>query len=386
MSDSCRTLLVQPTLAKYRVPVYRELAAREGIDFRLWYGDHDVLQNAEPDGFHAELKPLKAWRFGGQELLWHGAQVEAARSDIDVLMLGWGSRYLSQGPALRQAKRRGLPVVLWGHGYSKNETPFRRFLRDRLAKYATALMFYDRLTADAAVASGWPAEKVFVAPNAIDQAPIAAARKACLENQASLRSFQEENQLEGRRVLLYVSRFSPENRLDLLVEAIESLRSRMPEVLAVLVGGGAEFDRIQQMVREKNLESHLRLLGPIYEEEKLAPWFVSSEAYVYPSAIGLSLLHAFGYGLPVVTDDGQGSHNPEIVAYNPDPESPGANGLSYSAGQSQSLADTLERLLGDHDLRGKLANGALETIERQYNVPAMVDGMAAAIRYCHEHR
>lgn len=381
MNDPTRLIVVQPTLAKYRVPVWRELASRPEVDLRLWYGDHDVLPNAEPDGFAAELKPIKSWSVAGQEALWHNAQIEAAEAtDADAIVLSWGTRYLSLGPALRTAKRRGLGVVLWGHGYSKNETPMRRWMRNRIAKHADALMFYYQPTADAAIESGWPADRVFAAPNAIDQSPITTAREACQAAPADLAAFRVEHGLEGRRVLLYVSRFTPENRLPLLIEAIDKLRQHDPDVLMVMIGGGELLEEIRSDVERRGLQDHFRLLGPIYEESQLAPWFLSSKAFVYPAAIGLSLLHAFGYGLPVVTDDCLAGHNPEIVAFDPDPASPEANGVTYRAGDSDSLAETLGALLNDPDRRALLASGALRTVQQRYNVPAMVDGIVGAVR------
>ncbi|TWT47364.1 glycosyltransferase family 4 protein [Botrimarina hoheduenensis] len=378
-----RTICVQPTLASYRVPVYRELAARPSIDLRLWYGNHSTLRNAEPEGFAAELKPLKAWRLRGQEALWHAAQLEAAGcNDVDVLILSWGARYLSLGPALRRAKRRGLPVVLWGHGYSKNDSGLRRWMRDRIARLATVLLFYDERTAAAAIQSGWPADRVFVAPNAIDQTPILAQRDAWLADSEALSRFRREQDLIDRRLLLYVSRFTPENRLELLVDAVDRLRHQQPETLAVMIGGGEEQQRIVQLVQRRKLESFFRFLGPIYDEAKLAPWFLSAEAFVYPAAIGLSLLHAFGYGLPVVTDDNVQGQNPEIIAFQPNTDAPDPNGLAYRAGDAADFATTLDRLLNDATLQNRLASGARRTIEQRYNVPRMVDGMAAAIEAC----
>lgn len=380
-APSIRTLVVQPTLARYRVPVYRELASRPEIDLRLWYGDHDTLKNAEPDGFAAEERGLRVLRLGGQEFLWHQAQLDAvsAASDADVAVLSWGTRYFSLGPALRRAKRRRLPIVLWGHGYSKSESPLRRHLRDRIARYATVLMFYDADTANAAIESGWPSDRVFVAPNAIDQQPIAAARDAWLADADRLAKFQRDNDFADREVLLYVSRFSPENRVDLLVEAVDRLRRDRPSILAVLIGGGQLHDTIAQQVNERGLGDNVRLLGPVYGEDKLAPWFLSAKAFVYPSAIGLSLLHAFGYGVPVVTDDNFAGQNPEIVALQPR-EGPEQNGVAYRVGDADALADTLATLLDDEPLRQRLATAALATVAGRYNVPAMVDGMVAAVR------
>lgn len=377
-----RTIIVQPSLAAYRSAVYRELSRREEIDFRLWYGTDPGITNVAPEGFHAEHRRLRVWRPAGQEVRWHQAQIDAARQkDIDVILLVWASRYLSLGPAIRTAKRRGLGVVLWGHGFSRSESPFRKWARDRIASMADALLFYDQKTADAMIAAGQPAERVFVAPNSIDQQAIAAATDEWRSQPGRLEEFRRAEGIAGRRVLLYVSRFTPKVRLPLLVDAVERLRSSHPDVLAVLIGGGELFDPIRQDIQQRGLNDHFRLLGPVFEESKLAPWFLSADAFVYPSAIGLSILHAFGYGLPVVTDDATDNHNPEIVAYQSDLSLPDANGLAYQSGDSGSLATTLARLLDDRPLRDRLAGGALRTVEQRYNVASMVDGMAAAIRH-----
>jgi glycosyltransferase involved in cell wall biosynthesis len=375
-----RTIVVQPTLASYRVPVYRELAARPQIDLRVWFGEQKAIHNATPDGFVAEAKPIHTWNFAGQEALWHSAQIEAAgQADADAIVLGWSSRYLSLGPALRRARRAGKSVVLWGHGVSKRENAFRRWNRNRIARYATALLFYDEVNAQAAISHGIPADRVFVAPNALDQTAINAARSHWLAHPDELAAFRQTHELVGRKVLLFVSRLTPENRLELLIEAVRLLKSDHPEVLAVLVGGGAEETVIRGRIREAGVEDYFKLVGPIYDQHDLAPWFLSAEAFAYPSTIGLSLLHAFGYGLPVVTNDNVVGHGPEIVAFQPDPDRPGANGLAYRNGDAADFAAKLGRLLNDRSLRDHLAEGAYQTVELKYNVRNMVNGMVAAI-------
>ncbi len=375
-----RTIVVQPTLASYRVAVYRELAARPQIDLRVWYGEQKAIRNATPDGFAAEFKPIRTWSLAGQEVLWHAAQIEAAiRDDADAIVLGWNARYLSLAPALRRARRAGKSVVLWGHGVSKRDNFLRRWNRNRRTRNATALLFYDDVNAQAAIDYGVPADRVFVAPNALDQTAISAAREYWLARPDELAAFQQAQGVAGRKVLLFVSRLTPENRLDLLIEAVRLLKGEHPDVLAVLVGGGAEEERVRGLIREAGVEHHFQLVGPIYDQHELAPWFLTAEAFAYPSTIGLSLLHAFGYGLPVVTNDNLTGHGPEIVAFQPDPERPEANGLAYRTEDPADFAAKLGRLLDDRSLRDHLGEGAYRTVEQKYNVRNMVDGMVAAI-------
>lgn len=373
-----RVTFVQPSLAKYRVPVYRELASRPGVDFRLLYGTDRGITNVEPDGFLAEHHPMRQWGPGLQDLRWHGAQLTAARDPkVDVLVLSWGTRYLSLPLALRQARRRGLPVVLWGHGYSKAETRLKKLLRDQIGGLATALLFYDEGSAERAAEDGFLAEQCFAAPNAIDQAPIRQARELWLADPQRLTNFQARHGLADKDLLLYVSRLAPENRLDLLIEAVAMLRDSRPNLEVAIVGNGdAEQTRLETLAAQGGVADRFRFLGAIYEEDQLSPWFLSSKLFVYPANIGLSLLHAFGYGLPVITSSQIEAQNPEIVALEN-----GRNGLLYEAGSAAALSQAIGDLLADEPRRASMATAASATVQERFNVPAMVDGMIAAVEY-----
>ena len=58
----------------------------------------------------------------------------------------------------------------------------------------------------------------------------------------------------------------------------------------------------------------IRWLGALYEQEVMAPWFLSAKVFVYPGYIGLSIMHAMGYGLPVITHDNMDNQSPEVAA------------------------------------------------------------------------
>ena len=112
-----------------------------------------------------------------------------------------------------------------------------------------------------------------------------------------------------------------------------------------------------------------------YNEEALAPWFLCADAFCYPANIGLSILHAFGYGLPVVTSDRVEAQNPEIEALRHE-----ENGLLYADGDARALAGALKMLFDDRGLRQRLSRAARATVCDRYNIARMVDGMEAAVR------
>ena len=374
-----RLSIVQPSLAKYRVPVFRELAGRPEIDLHVFYADNTGIPNESPDGFAATLAPMVIRRPGGHPIYWHPAQLARADPAVaDVLNLSWDLHYASLIPALLRARRRGVPTVLWGHGYSKRERGWRRWLRWRVARLATAVLLYNRATAKRLIDDGLPAERVFVALNTLDQSEIQAARADWLSRPGDLAAFRERHGLVEGRTVLFVSRLDG-NRVDLLIDAAALLAGSMPDLKVILIGKGEERPALERRAADLGLSENVRFLGAVYGEAELAPWFLSADCYCYPVNIGLSLMHAFGYGLPVVTSDRTESQNPEIEAFRD-----GENGLTYPDGDPappEALAAALGRLLADPALRVRLGAEARRTVLEEFTLLNMVDGFVASARF-----
>jgi glycosyltransferase involved in cell wall biosynthesis len=110
----------------------------------------------------------------------------------------------------------------------------------------------------------------------------------------------------------------------------------------------------------------------------LAPWFLSADVVCYPANMGLSLLHAFWYGVPVVTHTKLDIQGPEVFAFEH-----GVNGLSYELNNLASLVDSLRQLLTDDAKRKEMSQAARRTVEGRFTIPRMVDGLEAAIRYAY---
>jgi glycosyltransferase involved in cell wall biosynthesis len=253
-----------------------------------------------------------------------------------------------------KARTAGLPVVLWGHGYSKGADNRRRGSRRKIARYADALVFYDPTTRDAYAADGWAAEKLFVAINSLDNSDIEVARQEWLSNPEELARFRQTHGLADGPVVLFVSRLQPANRVDLLVQATGQLARENPALKTVIIGNGdAEKARLRALAHSAGAADNVIFVDGIYDEQKLAPWFLSADVFCYPANIGLSLIHAFWYGLPVVTSDNLAIQNPEIVAL----ES-GVNGLTYEHGSVPALAAAIEKIVADGQLRTSMSNAA----------------------------
>jgi glycosyltransferase involved in cell wall biosynthesis len=373
-----RVTIVQPALAKYRVAVFRELARRSGIDLRVIYGAVAGLPNVVADGFEAIPSPRWQGTIAGNLLMFHGSEWKhCSRRHSDVVVLRWTPRSVTLLPALIRARANGVAAVLWGHGYSKNLHGRRDSARKRIAKRASSLVFYDPDTRDQYVRDGWNPDKLFVALNSLEHTGIVEARQWWQDRPDLLVAFRKEHGIQMGPVVLFVSRLQPANRVDLLVRATALLAQEIPDLKTVIIGNGpAEKERLETLAAEVGAARSIIFQEGVYDELKLTPWLLSADVFCYPENVGLSLIHAFWNGLPVVTSDNLGIQNPEVVALEH-----GTNGLTYEHGSVASLVDALRQIVTNEALRKSMSQAARRTVEERFTIPRMVDGLEAAIRY-----
>lgn len=373
---SRRVCIVQQVLPHYRVPVFDLLGRQAGLTLTVCcapegMGSLDTVPGTE--NFIVQHSPLKRLGpFIHQPVL----RQAALHAPIDVLICSWNRRLMGIGGSLKAARRRGVRTILWGHGFSKTESSFRRRLRNALAHKADALLLYNRSAADRLISEGFDARRVFVAQNSIDQAPIQRARRHWLERPAELEAFRAQHGLVGREASVFISRLEPDKKIPLLLDAWDQVCRQRPGARLIVIGKGSALDDSKERASRLAVPNSVIFTGPLYDDMQIAPWCLCASSFAYPAAIGLSIFHGFGYGLPVITSDDIPSHNPEIEAHRD-----GENGLLYKDGDAGDFAAKLLRCMDDESLRGRLSDGALETVlsPEGYNIERMVRGFLEAI-------
>ena len=253
--------------------------------------------------------------------------------------------------AVHLGRRHNVPVLLWGHGYSKHPHRYKHWYRNLVGREADGVLLYTHTVADALVRNArFDPSRVFVAQNALDQTPIAQAREAWLAKPRALAEFRTKNRLNPANTLLFVSRLLPENRPHLLLEGFRRLLKTRPDAHLAIIGEGPDERRLRALASRLGIEPRVRFLGPIFDENALAPWMLSAGLFAYPVNIGLSLMHAFGYGLPTVTSDALHRHGPEIEAL-----VHGVNGLFYHDRDLDHMVHAWRAILNDPLLRARFS-------------------------------
>lgn len=366
---------VQPLIPKYREALILALANEPDIALEVWADLQPRQGSLKGAGGLAAITCVhKPYREIGP-FLWQPGELSAVARPARVVILPWNSRYVHLVPALLRGRMNGVRTILFGHGIGKRESWLRRRVRNALIALSNACILYSHAQAESLLAEGHDRSKIFVAPNSVDPAPIEAAKAAWSRDRVDL--FLAERGCIRGKTLLYISRLERWKRVDMLLRAVARLAPSEPELRAAIIGDGEDRARLESLAKELGIGDRILFVGPLYDEMAIAPWMLGSACLAFPAAIGLSMLHALNYGLPVISSDDRLPHGPEIEALRP-----GENGFLYRDGDVASFASAIAQIVGDPALHRKLSDGALATVTgaNAWNLEAMVRGFVAAIR------
>lgn len=368
--------MIQPIVPHYRVPFFEGIARRSDLAFSLsaspWvraFPPAADVPGLRVDSDH-EYVELMGGAFIWQRRLALSPDLEPGA----VLVVSGNPRLLSNYPLMVAARRRSIATVWWGHAWSATSRSVTGRIRSRIMRMADVVLLYTDAERRDLLAQGFDAQRVFALNNALDEREI--ARLVSSWPADRLDRFRADQDLTNRHVLLFCGRLrkSPSTDVDVALRALPRLLAKDDRYLFVVIGDGADAQRLGALAGHLGVAGHVRWLGAIYQEDRLAPWFLSARCFVYPGSVGLSLVQALGYGLPVITHDNRLQHNPEIDALEA-----GVNGLTFPRGDSTALAACVRQVCEDESLRARMSRMARRTVETRYSMAAMVERFAQAV-------
>ncbi len=162
----------------------------------------------------------------------------------------------------------------------------------------------------------------------------------------------------GALRLCMVSRLEPVKRVSDFLGACSLLMQRGIDVSAVVAGEGWLQPALEREAQARGLGRCVRLLGWTPRAPSL---MAASDIVVLTSekeGIPRSLMEAMALGKPVVATDVPGTQ--ELVV-------DGDTGFLTPLGDPRALADKIELLAGDPELRGRFASAAKVRIEERFN-------------------
>ena len=384
-----RVFVQQPTVPPYRVPFFNALARKEQFEISV-HGSPRVPGFAKSDFRQAEFDYETHAGTGmlGNRFYWQRNLTLPPRFGRgDVLVFNSNPRFLSNFGLVRQAKRKRCRVVAWNHWTSSTSTNLlAKWRQNWTLKNADVLLLY---TDDEVkrLSTVHPDVKAVGLNNSLYPEPVLNACRQWGSNHNQdesptnmllrLRTEPSQKLLDFRKQqniadvsFLTVGRLTTKMDLSLLLHALKNVREKLSAQL-IVIGDGPEKQAMQNLAQQIGLSEHVKWISATYDESELAPYFLLADAFVYPGEIGLSIVHSFQYGLPVVTNDDHSNQMPEYF-YLKD----GVNGKTFRKGSSDHLAETMIELVGSHD---RLHEYCLKTVYEDYSFDAMIRNFESAI-------
>ena len=366
-----RIRIFQPVILEYRKGLYSGLGKRYGDRIEVWASDclgadkSIPLDDIRTDYDHPFIK------IG--PFLWQRRLSLRGMKKGDVLVVCGEPRQLSSLYFALAAKMRGIRVIWWGHHWSSTSKMWKVRIRLLITKFVSdAFLCYTNTGINFLRKNGFKKRLVFATGNTIDQIPIdrAISHWDCVK----LESFRKEKSIEGKPVLLISGVLRPKMKLPELIEAIGRKRLKDHNVVVVIIGDGPERSIVEDVARRVGVTERIIWVGSTRDQEIMAPWFLCAKVYVYPGAIGLSIIHAFSYGLPVVTHSTVESQMPEFEAMED-----GRTGLLFKEDSIDDLAEKVCTLLDDDALRNTMGERAYRIAHENYSMDRMIANYCEAI-------
>jgi glycosyltransferase involved in cell wall biosynthesis len=357
--------LVTTYLAGYRVPLYKRLAERHGVEVLCFGGGERYV----PAWFRDLDAQLESAPFPARRLSGPGEALSLGRHYDAVIAPFAGGAILPA--AFAGAKLHRRPFVLWASVWAQPKS-FTHALAlpatRHIYKHADAVVAYGEHVKRFVAQLRGRDDDVFVAPQSVE--PELFARDV---SAGEIAEFRAQHALDRGPLVLYTGRLVPEKGVSVLLEAWRHVST--PATL-VLIGDGPLAAAARQTPAA-------RFLGPLPRDE-LAIAYAAAEVALLPSIPtplfrepwGLVCNEAMHQGRPVIATSAVGAVAGGLVRDD-------QTGVVVAPGDAGALARAIDRVLADDALRIRLGAAARDAAAA-YTYDAMVeafdDALATAIR------
>lgn len=295
----------------------------------------------------------------------YGRLVRTVRETQPALMHAHSRRGADFYPGLC-ARRLDIPAVLSRRVDNREPAWLARLrarLFDRVIVISEAIGLVQR-------SLGVPADKLVCIRDAIDAEPFM--------HSMPKRAWRKLQGLpENALVVGMVAQFIPRKGHRVLLESLEHLLPRHPELHVALFGRGPLEAEIQADVRARGWEQRVHFMGFV---DDLAQQLGALDLMVHPAAaegLGVSLLQGAAAGLPIVGTDAGGI--PEAVQA-------GVTGLIVPSGRADALELALHTLLGNVQMRSEMGAAGRARVVKNFSVENMVQAHIALYQTLMESR
>ncbi|KAB8152153.1 glycosyltransferase [Kordia sp. TARA_039_SRF] len=350
---SVKVLFITGKLQHYRVPIFNLIVKNSNIDLTVAHASKKIT--TEDDLFEEKIlneKKLGPFTYHKENLLKYCNEF-----DVVVSML-----YLQKLSLMKLLfSRRKFKLLYWGIGVKASQNSefdaptFLNKIRYYIARKSDGMIFYTEYAKDKYIANGIKKEKLFVMNNTVEVLP-------------------KITKAEKKEILLFVGTLNKSKKILDLLKAYKKVYATNKELpILEVVGNGVDFEEANTWVKENNLSEKIKMLGAIYDELELEKKYKRALACISPGQAGLSVLSAFGHGVPFITSSNAITGGERLNIKN------GFNGILFST--NEELENIIADIATNPKKYIKMGDNAQEFYHKERSPKIMAKGFIDAVNY-----
>jgi glycosyltransferase involved in cell wall biosynthesis len=346
-----KIIYLDPSCPHYRVDIYNFFAKEfslRGYQFDVYYDlDEATIKKNSPYIHGIKYNFLTLIKL-----------LESKKPDILITIVGLKYKFIF--PFLFYLKVKGSKILVRAHGINLSlnksfliQWPYhlRNFIADRVILYSAHERKFIYKSS----------KKIFYANNTLNYNSFFTPN-------------EDKNVLKMRyglhfdKIVLFCGRIIPRKRLDILLDAFSDCTKIPNNYGLIIVGGGMPPNQ----VKVAQTSSNIIYFDSVFDKVKLGEIFSMADLFCIPGWSGLSINHAFFYGLPYITTNCQ--HAPEIC-YVQD----GLNGRIINSNEPKKLREAIVDLFEKPSELKRMSVNARKTLYNEASIEGMFEGYYQAV-------
>lgn len=281
--------------------------------------------------------------------------------------------FLLSSVAIMYGKRLGIPKILTLHTQYERYAYYIAPIPERLTQEAIKMIIHNLSYKIDCITTPSESMRELIRSYGVKN------RIEIIPNAIHLISFKEDDELkrteikkqynlkEDDKIILFVGRVASEKSIDKIIKALAIIKKRsIGKVKLLIIGDGPAMDELKQLARTLKIEKDAIFAGTVSYGE-IRHYY--KMAYVFTIAsttetFGIVTIEALASGVPVLAVKAPGAV--DILT-------DGVDGLLVD-NDVEKLANALEKIIREPELREKLSRGALKTSEK-YSIDIISERM-----------
>lgn len=174
---------------------------------------------------------------------------------------------------------------------------------------------------------------------------------------------KKHNFNENDFILIYPAELNKNKNQLLLIEVIDIIKDKIPNIKLILAGTGELFNYYRKMVLKKRLEKYIVFTGYRTDIDELLKLSDISVASSIREGLPVNILEAMACGLPVVATRNRG-HNELVINR--------VNGFLVNINNKNEFVNSIYQLFLNKNIRVKMGKKSLSLVKK-YSINTIVD-------------